>query len=90
MSKKLSQILITLFLLGSSQIALAGQDSEACRSCVKNFECTRSDKVCNANCTANLYQEDIDLESCRGQCARGWEKCVSSAKSSCSYYCSNK
>jgi len=84
----------SLFIFSLSQIATAGTSmdnmSEGCKSCVKGYDCSRTNKTCNATCRANLYSKDIDLESCRAGCIGRLEKCLLNANKSCKFYCGDE
>lgn len=89
MSKKTSVAFSVLFFLFFSSSVFAGMNA-GCKSCVREHDCSKINKVCNATCEANLYSKDIDLESCRAKCIGRLEKCMSGAKKSCSFYCDEK
>ena len=92
--KKTYLTLISAVFLCFSQMTLAGSNmdemSEGCKSCVRSYACSRDNKTCNANCQANLYGKQIDLDSCRGACIGKLEKCLLDANNSCSFYCTDK
>ncbi|VAW66974.1 hypothetical protein MNBD_GAMMA08-3024 [hydrothermal vent metagenome] len=87
-------LIISLFLIGFSSISTAGTSmdrlSEGCKSCVRGYDCSRTNKTCNATCRANLYSKEIDLESCRASCIGKLEKCLLSANKSCQFYCGDE
>jgi len=89
-TKKICQMLISLLFLCLPPIVLAEDMSEGCRSCVKSYDCSRINKICNATCKANLYSKKIDLDSCRASCIGKLEKCLLDANNSCSFYCTDK
>jgi len=89
MKKIIRNLLVTVFLLGISNISLA-EMSEGCKSCVKGYDCSRINKTCNATCKANLFQEQDDLDSCRAGCIGKLEKCLLDANRSCGFYCADK
>jgi hypothetical protein len=82
-----------LFSIGFISFASASTSindmSEGCKSCVKNHDCSRINKTCNATCKANLYAKDIDLDSCRASCIGKLEKCLLNANKSCKFYCAD-
>ena len=89
-NKKICQLLISLFILCLSQTTLAEEMTEGCRSCVKSYGCSRTNKICNATCQANLFSKKADLDSCRVDCIGKLERCLLSANKSCSFYCGEK
>lgn len=62
-------------------------ESEGCRDCVRGYDCNTINRRCNKTCDSKLFTETIDLESCRFECVRDWEKCTNNAKAACSFYC---
>lgn len=86
MKKKFWQTILALLVICVSQIALADM-TEACKSCVGSYDCSRINKTCNATCQANLFQKQDDLDSCRAGCIGKLEKCLLNAKKSCSFNC---
>ncbi len=83
----------TTLWLAMSSLTLASTSinemSEGCKSCVRGYDCSRINKTCNATCRANLYSEDIDLDSCRAGCIGKLEKCLLEANKSCKFYCAD-
>jgi len=88
-NKLIYQMLISLFILCLSQIALADM-TEGCKSCVRGHDCSRINKTCNATCRANLFSTQDDLDSCRADCIHKLERCLLDANKSCSFYCAEK
>ncbi|VAW54219.1 hypothetical protein MNBD_GAMMA07-1673 [hydrothermal vent metagenome] len=86
---KIEQLVFVLFIIFQFSSVLADMN-EGCKSCVKGYDCSRINKVCNATCAANLYSKNIDLESCRAKCIGKLEKCLLEANKSCSFYCEDK
>ncbi len=83
---KCYRALIVIFMLGIA-LNTQAEKSEGCKSCVREHDCSRVNKTCNATCQANLFSETIDLDSCRAACIGKLEKCLLEAKKKCSFYC---
>ncbi len=85
--------LISLVLISLSSISFAttsiNEMSEGCKSCVRGYDCSRINKTCNATCRANLYSNEIDLDSCRASCIGKLERCLLDANKSCKFYCAD-
>jgi hypothetical protein len=89
MNTHLKKLLLISLLLFLPQALLASDMSAGCKSCVSGYDCSRINKTCNATCKANLYSEEIDLDSCRAGCIGKLERCLLDANKSCKFYCAD-